>query len=290
MGRNSTSAADRIQYGFDILRTTVSEKTGKILLQLGNAIGKTVDSDNVEQVQQVGFVSRAPSAEAGKRAAQVVVLRLGDRDIAVNSIDLRGLELAGLLKDGETAIYAAGDDGNSQGRVLCKDDGSINAYTTHDNTKDGRSVYLRVAPDELVFASPWGTLRFDKTGFHVQTASGAALNLGGIAGLPAPLDAIDSYAKLSAGVVSTEAVMQANGVGGGTSLASAPAVLEAIAALQVEIAAVAASLVAVTNVPGVIVPGGPHAIAAGAGTAAVGVAAVALGFATPRIPTTTTSA
>jgi hypothetical protein len=279
------------QVGVDILTTTVSKATNKILAQTGHVVGEVTDADNVEWWQHYGFFSRPPKSQKGKQAAQAIVMRRPERDVAFASQDLRGLELYGNADHGEAGIYSAGEDGNGQARVLCKKDGSINCYTTHDNTASGRSVCLRIAPDGLTFTSPWGSLRFDRTGFHVNTASGASFNLGGMAGLPAPFDTFGSYARVNADVVQTSSKVSTSGGAGGSSLASAQPVMQAITALQVEVAAIAAALVAVANISGPIGPSGtgPHAVAAQAATAAVGVAAGVLLTATPTIPTTTTS-
>lgn len=136
-----------MQVGFDILSTTVETTTKKILAQIGNVVGQTVDSDNVEWWQHYGFASRPPKPEPGKSAAQAVVLRGGDHDIAIASQDLRGLELYGQLDHGEVCIYAAGEDGNAQARVLLKKNGSINLFTKKGNTADGAGMGIFVDPD-----------------------------------------------------------------------------------------------------------------------------------------------
>src|SRR5262245_39231356 len=90
-----------IQAGFDILTTAVDKATKKITAQLGSVVGKTTDSDGAEWWQHYGLASRPPKPEAGKQAAQAVVLRTGDHDICVASQDLRGLELYGSIDHGE---------------------------------------------------------------------------------------------------------------------------------------------------------------------------------------------
>lgn len=278
-----------LQIGIDVLTTTVSKATNKILAQVGNVVGEVSENDNVEWWQHYGFFSRPPKPEKGKKAAQAIVVDRGGRSAAIASQDQRGLELYGNADHGEAGIYSAGEDGKGQARVLCKKDGSVNIYTTHDNTDQGRAVYLRVAPDGFSFVAPWGTLKFDPTGLHALHSSGASINLGGIAGLPAPLDQISSYVKMSAGVIQQEAAMQANGVGDRGGLANAPSVIAAITALQVEVAAVAAALLACMNIPGAIVPA-THGVAAEAGVTAVGVATIILEATKTQIPTSTTSA
>lgn len=136
-----------LQVGFDILKTTVDATTKKILAQLGNAHASTVDANGAEWWQHVGFASRPPKPEAKRRAAQAVVLRAGDHDIIIATQDLRGLDLYGNLADGETCIYAPGEDGEGQARILLKKDGSINLFTKEDNDSGGTGMGIFVNVD-----------------------------------------------------------------------------------------------------------------------------------------------
>lgn len=139
-----------IQVGYDILSTTVNKTTKKILVQLGNVFKETTDTDNAEWWQHVGFASRPPKPEAKKRAAQAVVFKAGDHDIILASQDLRGLELYGNLSDGETCLYAPGEDGNAQARILLKKDGSINLFTKQGNVASGKGMGIFVNVDGSV--------------------------------------------------------------------------------------------------------------------------------------------
>lgn len=180
MNPHTPSASQRIQYGLHVLRTTVSEKTKKILVQLGNAIGKTADSDNNEWVQHVGFVSLAPKAEAGKRAAYTVVIRQGNRDIVIGSQDLRGLELAGQMEDGDTCIYAPGPDGKGQARTIYKGNGSIHHYTRVGNSEDGKGITVQLDAEgnavRILNGAGFGII-VDEDGI-VLTAKDSSLKLG----------------------------------------------------------------------------------------------------------------
>ncbi len=110
--------------------------------------------------------------------------------------------MSGNLKDGETALYAAGPDGAGQAAVLLKADGSLTLFTTDDNTASGNGVSFKVAPDKMQFIAPWGSLTFDATGLHIKTNTGARFDLGAISA-PPPLDAlVPSYCKITAGTVS----------------------------------------------------------------------------------------
>lgn len=284
----ATDHLDFIQI-LDVLRTSVSEKTGRIVAQVGNVVGRTVTSVNAYLMQQVGLASRPSKPQAGRASARGVVIQRGSYDVVIATEDDRGLELLGNLKDGETALYAAGETGTAQGRVLIKQDGSINIYTTHDNTKDGSSVYLRIAPDGFSWVAPWGTIKFDAMGFSVVHSSGATINLGGVGGLPEPFDAISSYIKMQASAVSKVASVVAHGPGGGAALASAPAVMQALTTLQAEVTALMAAVTAVAA--GLTGPGAAAGVAA-AGTAASVVVPGATTVATSitTVPTLTTSA
>ncbi len=271
--------------GIDLLKTSVDAVTGKILAQLGSVVGEITDSDNAEWWQHVGFASRPSKAVAGKSSAQAVVIKRSDHDICVASQDPRSLEMYGNISDGETCVYAAGEDGTSQGRILLKTDGSVSLFTTSTNLSSGDSVYARVAkgtnaatgaPDGFTWAAPWGTNKFDDTGFHTVHTSGAEFHLGGIYGMPSPLDQISSYCKIQVGTFHVSCSGASFGVVGATPLAleiptaAALAALQTqITALQTECAAIAAPLT------------GLHVTAAGAATAgvAVGASAVSTGAA-----------
>lgn len=133
-----------IQVGFDVLSSRVDEVTRKMLLQVGDVVTSTIDSSRVEHWQHYGIASRMPKPDPGKKAAQVILLRTGDYDIALASQDLRGLELYGELGYGEVAIYSAGEDGKGQARGLWKNDGSVSLYTKKGNTKDGAGMMVQL--------------------------------------------------------------------------------------------------------------------------------------------------
>lgn len=204
---------DLFQIGVDVMSTSVSKTTRKILAQTGNVNGEgRSDSDNVEWWQHVGFASRPAKPEKGKQAAQCITIRNGTIDCAVASQDMRGLAVYGELADGETCIYATGEDGKAQARVLLKANGSINLYTRENNASDGKGMGVFINPDGSVsIASHNGAAVligtdesikiFNKSG-GVQVLpdgsiklasgakidiSGAAISLGGPAGLPVAL-------------------------------------------------------------------------------------------------------
>ena len=136
-----------IQVGMAVLSTALNAVTKKILVQLGDDRGAP-DSDNAEWWQHVGFASLPSIPSPGKASAQVVCVKGGDRDVCTASQDLRGLELYGSLKPGETCVYAAGETGTAQGRMLLKQNGSVNVYTRKGNTSSGAGMGIFVNPDD----------------------------------------------------------------------------------------------------------------------------------------------
>lgn len=85
-------------------------------------------------------------------------------------------------------------------RIVLKNDGSVSFLTSADNTPDGKLVALTLSPTALKFTSPWGSITFDASGFHVRTKAGPRLDMGGISipGLPAELvDAFTGYFKVT---------------------------------------------------------------------------------------------
>jgi hypothetical protein len=192
-----------LQIGVDILNTVLgaspSSPTGTILAQTGDVLKGSVDSTNSEWWQHVGLASRPSNPVAGQIACQGISLRQADRDVVICSRDVRTNQIYGNLAPGETCIFAAGSDGNAQGRVMLKADGSVTLYTTDDNTPTGQAVYFRIHPTKgLTFVAPWGTFTFDQTGLHVKHQSGFGIDGGSIGGLPAPFSALSSYLTMTA--------------------------------------------------------------------------------------------
>ena len=161
-----------------VLKTTVSTKTKSIVAQLGDVLTSTVESDAAEWWQHVGFVSRPPKPVAGSSSCQAVGIRTRDHDIILATKDLRGQTLSGQIGDGETCMYSAGSDGNSQARVLLKGDGSVNVFTRDGNTDSGQAVIIRVDADsKIALQSKHGAIQIDSDGVTL-TAGSASLKLG----------------------------------------------------------------------------------------------------------------
>lgn len=269
------SLSEAIQVGVQILKTIVSTKTKKILAQTGSVVGEgQTEADNVEWWQHVGFASRPSEPEAGKEAAQAVVIRRGNFDAAIASQDLRGLSIYGNLAPGETCMYASGPDGTAQARLLLKKDGSINLFTKEGNETGGAGMGIFINPDGSV---------------SIASHNGAAILLGDDGSVKVFNESggiqikADGHVKIASG--SKVEISGGSITMGGPAalpLAVGPQVVAALTALQIEIAAIAATLVAVSNIPPLLPA---HASAAAAATAAVGVGAAAIAAAAPLIPT-----
>lgn len=183
----------------------------------------------------------------------------------------------------EKATVVQATDGEA--RVVVRDDGSIAIFTTSSNDREGGSVYLRVAPDGLSFVSPWGTLKYDDTGFHILHSSGASFDLGGIFGMPSPLDEIASYVKMQAATVNVVASAQSLGVGTVAPLTSATAAATALSNLQTQLTAVMAAVAAIQADP----LHSASVAATAAAAAAVTAGATALTATALLLPTSTSS-
>lgn len=164
--------------GVDILKITLDSQTRTVLAQLGDVIGEKSYSDKAELWQQVGFCSLPSEPVAGQAAAQAVALRTSKNDVIVATRDLRGQTLKASLGPGETAVYAAGPDGNSQGRMLIKGNGNVVLYTTHGNTPTGTSVTIQCNADgSLVMASEYGGITINSSGITIAHTSGSGIQL-----------------------------------------------------------------------------------------------------------------
>lgn len=275
------SLADAFQVGINILRTTVSATTKRILAQTGSITGKTPDADNVEWWQHVGFVSRPPKPEPGKAAAQAVVVRQGGNDVAIASQDARGLELAGQLADGEFCVYAPGEDGKAQARILGKKDGSLHLFTKKGNVDGGKGITVSIGSDGAVsIASSEGNAVLLGSDGSVKVFNGS----GALQIKP------DGHIKIASGS-KVEISGGSITLGGPAALplAVGPQVVAAIGALQTQVSALATSLVAVAAAAS-LAPGASGATAAAAAVpGAVSSGAAAVSTASGLIPTKRTS-
>jgi len=164
--------------------------------------------------------------------------------------------------------------GPGQNFIRLDGKGGISLFTTDDGTEQGRSVSLQVRKDGFRLVHPHIKCTFDGTGFHVLHSSGARIDLGAISGMPAPLDALSSYVKVSAAMLQLEASAVSIGAPDGTAqpIAKAGPTLNLFTSFNNTLTVIQAALVAVNALAGTMVPTG----ATGAAATAAGTALTAL--------------
>lgn len=193
----------KILVGLNILNTALAADNNSVEVQLGDVVNEDPESYGAQWIQQSGFCSLPPNAVPNKKSAEAILLKGTNRDYVFGSRDVASQANYGNLKPGESCIYAAGPDGTGQARVMCKADGSVNLYTTDTNKADGNGVYFQVSPTGFYMMAPWGKFVFDATGFHMKTSSGASFDLGAL-GLPGPLSALGTFARITAASVTLD--------------------------------------------------------------------------------------
>lgn len=162
-------------------------------------------------------------------------------------------------------------------------DGVMSLCTRTENTDKGKSVYLQVRPDGFRLVHPLVKCTLDATGFHVNHASGARVDMGAVSGLPAPLDTLGSYVALSAALVRIEgaAVMLGTAAGVGTPVARSDQVILALGEIMGPLMAAVVTAVGATGGPG-------SSAAATALATAVSTLATAMAGIEALIPSTST--
>lgn len=111
------------------------------------------------------------------------------------------------LKKGESCLH-----GHAANFFRCHEDGSLSAYSTEDGTATGRSVSYKQGPAGYEWAAPWGRQRLDPTGWHLQTRSGGcSIDMGGIGGMPSPLNNLGGYYRLQAPSVAVKTTLMTVG-------------------------------------------------------------------------------
>jgi hypothetical protein len=147
-------------------------------------------------------------------------------------------------KPGEKQIY-----GSKNAFVRFKDDGSIYLFTREENTEAGKTIYARLSPDGFEIEHPHMRASFGPNGFHAVHSSGARVDLGAIGGLPAPLDALSSYAKLAGAIIQLEASGVTIGPAGTPSdpLAKSTPLLLTLDAINAALVAIGSALTALGN-------------------------------------------
>ncbi|MBX3218982.1 MAG: hypothetical protein KF795_00605 [Labilithrix sp.] len=219
----------------------------RVQLFRGRDVTKPLSSTRAQGIQLVAHINSLGGFRTPPHGTRcLVAIPAGMEQIPgaamIMGIVEKSSERFDTLPNGSVAMSA----GQGQARVITNNDGSITLFSTDDNTANGKSVYVRVAPDAIQFVAPWGTIRWDASGFHLLHSSGASIDLGGIYGLPAPLDALTSYVKLQAASIIGTAVTQTFGTGLDTpdSLVGKERATVVLEALQDEISKISISLVA----------------------------------------------
>jgi len=172
-----------------------------------------------EAVSPYGFMGRAlaPDVDQDQNitagALQLAFID-GGNWLTLHLTDRRVIAGLPLVQPGESMQYGA-----KFNFVKCRADGGVQMFTTTDGTGAGSSCFLgitRGASGNLGRRGegPWGREFFDETGWHVQTTSGATLHMGGLGGMPSPMDQLASCIVAAAAMVQVESSVIALGSGG----------------------------------------------------------------------------
>jgi hypothetical protein len=167
---------------YDVLTSTKDADTGTIMYQLGNVTNSEVNSDGAESWSHFGFASRPSEVQpSADDAPQVISIARSDRDLVVAERDVRGQEIYGQLSAGETCLYAAGQDATGQARILLKQDGGINLYSTQGNTSAGQGmgIFINAQEDSITIMNSKGLgIRIDNThGISIVGKGGNCISL-----------------------------------------------------------------------------------------------------------------
>ncbi len=132
--------------GYDVLKTSVDEKTKCVSAMLGHMNGEgATERENAEWWQHTGLITiPAEMDKAGKNAAKTVIYQTGGYDIVIASRDPRGLELAGTMGPGDACLYSPGKDGKGQARVLVKSNGSVTLMGRKGNVAGGKGMMVQL--------------------------------------------------------------------------------------------------------------------------------------------------
>lgn len=146
-------------------------------------------------------------------------------------------------KEGDVILYSP----VTGGFFRLRPDGLLAMCTTDNAATDGNTIALMLSPvDGKEYVSPWGTDRAGPRGVHVETSSGARLDLNAIGGIPG-LDTVGSVAKLSADSASLKGHVVTS-VGADCGAANAASVL-ALTTLMTALGVVIAAAVDPTGIP-----------------------------------------
>lgn len=126
----------------DVISTELQGEKKTVMAMLGdNATG--VADFAAEVWSPAGLASRPSIADPkdANGAANALSINTSGQNIILGLRDARNQELYGDLKPGDTALYGGG-----QGRVLIKNNGSVNLYTTKGNGKGAAGMGIFMDP------------------------------------------------------------------------------------------------------------------------------------------------
>lgn len=182
-------------------------------------IGDDPGVEEPEAYHPLGFVAVPMDADLDPTGTIVVngctVLRFdeADRVYTMALTDPRAMKNLPNWNKGDGAMYAPSGYGNF---IRCSYDGTLQAKTADAN---GLDIYLTISPDwssGRTFYAPWGTEKFDQTGWHLRTQWGAAVDVGGFSdGGPLAALGMTSSFKVRAAMASLEAQVVKLGPGSG---------------------------------------------------------------------------
>lgn len=163
---------------YDILDSTLNESDNSFTAQLGRSQCAEVYSDDNEIWQQPGFSSRPSKVDSNSdNAPQAISIARDDVDIIIAIRDTRYQSIYGSLKEGETAVYATGENGEGQPRMLMKQDNSINFYTKKDPSSKAMFFGITPGTDNFTFVNSLGYgIIIDTSGIKL-TCKGGTINM-----------------------------------------------------------------------------------------------------------------
>lgn len=164
---------DLLFTGRDILWTGLQGSYKILMAQIGDA-ASSVPGELVEVWQHIGFASRPPKPNADGKSSQGITLNTGHYPVCIATRDARYNERVGALGDGETCIYAAGENGEGQARVMLKGDSSINLYTSAAAGGTGMGVFVTPGSDSVLVNNASGmAVKVSADGVEIITPNGA---------------------------------------------------------------------------------------------------------------------
>lgn len=210
----------------DVFFPGTTEDDGHTLVRCqlysGRDITKDHTPDRAQGTKLVCHVADGVFKVPAKGASLYVIIPHGMEGVAGAGLIIAsvtpGPERKSNITEGEVTL--AGMAG--QGRVRIKADGTVTLYTNDTNTDDGSAIFFRISTKGLEFCSPFGRFRFDASGFHIATAAGPSLDMGGVdlSGVPgigalpgAVVNALSGYFTVTSPMFTAEAGMVRLGAG-----------------------------------------------------------------------------